>query len=66
MNLNHWINHWAETAPDKPAIIFGDQQYSYSSLASATAKLAAVFKHEFGIKEGDRIAYLGNNSPRII
>ena len=66
MNLNHWINHWAETAPDKPAIIFGDQQYSYSSLASAIAKLAAVFKHEFGITEGDRIAYLGNNSPRII
>jgi len=66
MNLNHWISHWAETAPNKPAIIFGDQQYSYSSLASAIAKLAAVFKHEFGITEEDRIAYLGNNSPRVI
>ena len=66
MNLSRWIDYWAETAPDKPAIIFGDQQYSYSSLASAIAKLAAVFKHEFGITEGDRIAYLGNNSPRII
>ena len=33
---------------------------------TATAKLAAVFKHDFGIKEGDRIAYLGNNSPRVI
>jgi len=66
MNLNHWITHRAETVPNKPAIIFGDQHYSYSSLASTIAKLAAVFKHEFGITEGDRIAYLGNNSPRVI
>ena len=58
MNLNHWIDHWAEVAPDRPAIIFGDQQYSYSSLASATARLAAVFRHEFGIKEGDRVAFV--------
>jgi len=66
MNLNHWISHWAETAPDKPAIIFGDQHYSYPNLASKISKLAAVFKQEFGIKEGARIAYLGNNSPRVI
>jgi fatty-acyl-CoA synthase len=66
MNLNRWITHWAETTPNKPAIIFGDQQHSYSNLASKISKLAAVFKHEFGIKEGDRIAYLGNNSPRVI
>jgi hypothetical protein len=33
MNLNRWITHWAEATPNKPAIIFGDQQYSYSSLA---------------------------------
>jgi fatty-acyl-CoA synthase len=64
--LSRWINHWAVATPNKIAIIFGDQQYSYSRLASAIAKLAAVFKHEFGIKEGDRVAYLGNNSPRII
>jgi len=66
MNLNHWITHRAEATPNKPAIIFGDQQYSYSNLASKITKLAAVFKHEFGIKEGDRIACLGNNSPRVI
>ena len=53
MNLNHWISHWAETAPDKPAIVFGDQQYSYSDLASATASLAAVFKHD--LTADDRI-----------
>jgi len=50
MNLNHWISHWAETTPNKPAIIFGDQHYSYSNLASKISKIAAVFKHEFGIK----------------
>jgi acyl-CoA synthetase (AMP-forming)/AMP-acid ligase II len=53
MNLSRWIDYWAEATPDKPAIIFGDRQYSYSILAGATAKLATVFKHEFGITEGD-------------
>ena len=66
MNLSRWIDYWAEATPNKPAIIFGDQQYSYSMLARSIAKLAAVFKHELGIKEGDRVAYLGSNSPRLI
>jgi fatty-acyl-CoA synthase len=66
MNLSRWIDYWAEATPNKTAIVFGDQQYSYSGLASATAKLAAVFKQEFGIKEGDRVACLGYNSPRMI
>ncbi len=66
MDLHNWISHWAEKTPDKPAIIVGDQCCSYSSLAQAIVRLAAVFKYELRIGKGDRVAYLGNNSQREI
>ncbi len=66
MNFHNWISHWAAITPDKPAIIFADRQYSYSALANSITRLAAIFREEFEIGEGDRIAYLGNNSTREI
>jgi fatty-acyl-CoA synthase len=66
MKLSAWIDHWAELTPDKPAIIFDVKQQSYAELADAITRLTAVFQNNFGVKEGDRIAWLGYNSPRII
>jgi len=66
MNICTWIDRWAKATPEKAAIIFADQQYSYADLAQGVGRLAAVFQREFGIREGDRIAFLGNNSPRLV
>ncbi len=70
INLSRWVNQHTNDkkgAPgDKSAIIFGDQQYSYTDLADGIARLATVLKQDFGIKAGHRIAFLGNNCPRII
>jgi fatty-acyl-CoA synthase len=66
MTMHSWINRWAKVSPEKPAIIFADQQYTYAELAQGIGRLAAVFQHDFGIRAGDRIAFLGNNSPRLI
>jgi len=60
------IEHWAEAAPDAAAIVFGGQPASYAELENGVARLATVLQHEFGITEGDRIAWLGYNSPRVI
>lgn len=66
MKLANWIDHHADVDADKTAIVFSDSQQSYATLAAAISRLAAVFQHEFGIGEGDRIAWLGYNSPRVI
>ncbi len=64
--LYRCIEHWAKVTPDNVAIIFGDRHSSYAELDNGIARLAAVFQHDFGIQAGDRIAWLGNNSPRLI
>ena len=61
-----WIGNWAQTTPDKTAIVFNGKHRSYSELGNAIARLASVLQRDFGIGEGDRVAWLGNNSPRLI
>ena len=64
--FTHWISDWANAAPDKAAIVFAGQQTSYSMLARRIGRLVDVFQREFHIGHGDRIAWLGNNDPRMI
>jgi len=64
--FSRWIEYRAQTAPDKPAIIFDNRHTSYAGLEKKVSRLAAVLQQEFGVKEGDRIAWLGYNSPRVI
>lgn len=66
MNLCSWIDAQAVTEPGKTAIIFDGQLTSYSELADGVARLAAVMRDSLRIQTGDRVAWLGNNSPRII
>ena len=66
MKLGAWIDHWAELTPDKPAIIFNGKQQSYAELAATITGLTTVFQNDLDIKEGDRVAWLGYNSPGII
>ena len=61
-----WIGNWAQTTPDKTAIVFNGRHRSYSELENDIARLASVLQHDFGIGKGDRVAWLGNNSPRVI
>ncbi len=66
MKQDTWIDHFSKLTANKPAIIFGGREQSYAQLADGIARLAMVLKQQFGIKKGDRIAWLGNNSPKII
>lgn len=61
-----WIGNWAQATPDKTAIVFNGGHRSYSELEDDIAGLASALQHDFGIGEGDRVAWLGNNSPRVI
>lgn len=66
MKLGDWIDHWAELTPGKAVITFSGKQQTYAELAAAINRLTVVFQRDFGIKKGDRIAWLGHNSPGII
>ncbi len=66
MNISEWIKHVAHTAPDKPAVICEQRQQSYAELAEGISRLAAVLQSDFKISVGDRVAYLGHSSPRLI
>ncbi|MEE1545282.1 MAG: AMP-binding protein, partial [Alphaproteobacteria bacterium] len=62
LDLSTWIDRWAAHSPDKTAINWGGGQLSYGALAKRIRMLAATL----GAEPGDRIAYLGQNSPHLI
>jgi len=66
MDLSDWIKCHADTTPDKPAILFEGREISYARLARRIERCARVLVHGLGIKPGDRVAYLGQNSPEQI
>ena len=63
MILSGWIDHRAATAPDKTAFTFEGRDISYGGLADEVARAAGALAGEFGVGHGDRVAYLGRNSP---
>ncbi len=66
MDISHWIERHADFAPDKPAIRFQGDTISYAGFAGRIARLAAMLEHGLGIGPGDRVAYLGLNSPELL
>ena len=66
MDISHWIERHADFTPDKPAIRFQGAAISYADFAGRIARLAAMLEHGLGIGPGDRVAYLGLNSPELL
>lgn len=66
MNLSHWIEHQADIRPEKCAIRFEGRDLSYAEVASKVDQLADALKSELDVTRGDRVAYLGLNSPELL
>jgi len=66
MNLSSWIERQADFVPEKCAIRFEGQDLSYAELANRISHLTAALANELEVRHGDRVAYLGLNSPEII
>lgn len=67
---NHGLGAWMTTrrqkTPDKTALIFqGGQTMTYRALADDTDRISAVLWHR-GIRIGDPVAFLGENSPEFL
>ena len=66
MNLSGWIAHWADCQPDKTAIRFEGTDISYAALDGRIRRVAALLRNDLAVKRGDRIAFLGLNSPDML
>ncbi len=66
MDISGWIERWADFAPDKTAILFGDEDLSYLALSERIRTFARMLGGGLGIGRGDRIAFLGYNSADML
>lgn len=67
---NHGLGAWLSTRrqknPDATALIYGDdQRMSYRQLADRTDALSGLLWQR-GIRKGDAVAFLGENSPEFL
>ena len=63
--LGFWLAKRRLRDPEKPAVIFGDDVLTYGRFADAADRVAAVLWHR-GIRKGDAVAYIGENSPQFL
>lgn len=66
MDLSCWIDRHADFSPEKAAIHFQGDDISYAALADRIARLAALLSTKLGVAHGDRVAFLGQNSPEAL
>ncbi len=59
------LQHAAEQIPDRDAIVYGDQSWSYAELNRDTLRAAAMLQR-LGVQPGDRVGILLPNVPEYI
>ena len=55
--------HHAGLAPQAPALRFNDCELGYAELARRIERCASTLWHAWGVRAGDRVAWLGLNHP---
>jgi fatty-acyl-CoA synthase len=63
--LGFQLTRRARLSPDRTAIIFRDEQWTYAELNRLTNRLAQGL-HALGVNPGDRVGFLGLNHPRFL
>ena len=65
-DISQWIETHADFVPEKLAVRFERREITYRQLLSQIKTTAAILKASHDIGRGDRIAYLGFNSPEML
>jgi fatty-acyl-CoA synthase len=65
MNVGDWIRKWSSLQPEKYALFFEDQPFTYQKLNHRVNQLCHLFL-EMGVKKGDRIAVLLHNCNQYL
>jgi fatty-acyl-CoA synthase len=63
--LGSWIDRRRAKSGSKTALIFGDAEITYGELASRIDRLACALR-ERGVRQGSRVAFLGENHPAFL
>lgn len=65
LNPASFLARYARYAPDRKALIYEDQEFTYAEFTERVQKIATRLRAA-GVKDGDRIAYLGMNSEAFL
>jgi long-chain acyl-CoA synthetase len=65
MNLHTAFARTADRCGDKPALFWGDQEYSFAQVRRQARAVAARLRGEFGLQPGDRVAIWLKNCPQF-
>lgn len=60
--LHQWVTRAAERAPDRLAVVSGDEKLTYGELEAASNRLARMLRDQ-GCKRGDRVCFVIPKSP---
>jgi fatty-acyl-CoA synthase len=63
--IGRWLPRRRLKDPEKTALIFGDETFTYRELADAVASTAAVLRAR-GVGRQDAVAFFGENSPSFL
>ncbi|GBC62692.1 acyl-CoA synthetase [Desulfonema ishimotonii] len=61
----HFISRAAAVYDDKIAVIYNDQQYSYTEFYRRVCRLASALK-QIGVGKGDKVAFICPNTPPML
>jgi fatty-acyl-CoA synthase len=64
--ISSWVHDRAQRAPDAIAIRFEDEEISCAAFEQRVARLAGALAGRTGFAAGDRVAFLGSNSPILL
>ncbi len=61
-----WIAKHAAFQPARPALVYEGRSISYGELAQRIEATVPMLAQQLGVAAGDRVAYLGYNSPELV
>jgi acyl-CoA synthetase (AMP-forming)/AMP-acid ligase II len=62
LSYTAFLQRTAQRLPDKPAVIFGERMWTYSQMFDAIGGLAGHLSASYGVRAGQRVALLIDNS----
>src|SRR3984957_17322533 len=65
VRISDVVTPWAESFPDKPALVEASGSWTYGQLASAIAETQTRL-HKWGVRPGDRVMIVGENCREFV
>ena len=66
VTLPHYLHTSAQRYPDKTAIIFCENTFTFSQLKGYVDSMAAYLQQALGVSKGERILLFSQNSPQFV